>query len=251
MLHPFVSSPSMSAHATPVLALSTSVHAVLFYAAVTSTGVVRHTHAPAMAVEMVRFSELAVKRVVTETVRPRHHAAQTALAGAKAAGSELPFPTSIPIDLPLPDLTVLPDFQPDVSVTEFDGATGIADDVLGLGIGGHRSSSAGAARWAAFDERGVDRRALPMSSNRLPRYPARMISRGIETSFAVTFVIDTSGAVDAKTLEWPRDVDEDFARAVAEALSKWRFAPAVVSGRRVRQWVAQPFQFRLEGRRGY
>jgi len=252
MLHPFISSSYASGHMSPVMALSASVHAILIYAAVSTTGVARPTRPPAIAVEVVRFTELAVRHAASVATRPLRRGARARLVIADATRSEHALPSApIAFDLPLLDLPALPDFQPDVSVTEFDGATGIADDVLGLGLGRRGSRSAGAARYAAFDENAVERRAMPVAANRLPRYPSQMLSRGIETKFEVTFVIDTSGVVDQATVEWPAAVEREFARAVAAVLSKWRFVPAQIGGRRVRQRVAQPFQFRLEGRPGY
>jgi TonB family protein len=253
MLHPFISSPYASGHViTPVLAFSTSLHAVLLYAAVTTTGVVRHAHPPAMAREAVHFTELAVKRVASRAVRPLRRLAHAPLFGVDASSSERTLPAQpISLDLSLPDLPVLPDFEPDVSVTEFDGPTGIADDVLHLGFGRRGSRSVSAARYSAFDEAGVERQARPAPENRLPRYPYQMLSRGIQTQFEVTFVVDTSGVIDQGTVEWPLAVERDFRRAVADVMSKWRFVPAQIGGRRVRQMVSQPFQFRLDSRPGY
>jgi len=252
MLHPFVSSPYSSGHVSPVVALSASVHAILFYAAVTSSGVARPTRPPAIAAEVVRFTELAVRRAASAATRPLRRGARARLVIADATRSERALPSApIAFDLPMLDMSELPDLQPDVSVTEFDGATGIADDVLRLGLGSGGLRSAGAARYSAFDENAVERRATPVAENRLPRYPTQMISRGIETKFEVTFVIDSTGAVDQATVEWPAAVEREFAKAVVAVLSKWRFVPAQIGGRRVRQRVAQPFQFRLEGRPGY
>jgi protein TonB len=251
VLHPFISSPYVTGHFTPVLALSASVHAALIYAAVTSTGVVHRTHAPTVAMESVRYTELAVRRNPVRAVRPMRRAPRASLVDADAATRERPLPPPLTFNLELRDLPELPDFQPDVSVTEFDGSTGIADDVLRLGLNTGGARSRDAARYGAFDESVVERRAQPARQNRLPRYPYQMSSRGIETQFEVTFVIDTTGAVDQETVEWPRAVEREFTRAVADVLTKWRFAPAQIGGRRVRQRVSQPFQFRLEGRPGY
>ena len=251
MLHPFISSPYASGHLTPVVALSATVHAALFYAAVTSTGVVRRTHPPAVATEVVQFTELAVRRISSRAVRPLRRAPRAQLVGLDVAKHELPPPIApLSFDLQLRDLE-LPEFQPDVSVTEFDGNTGITDDVLRLGLNAGGSRSRDAARYGAFDESVVERRAMPARANRLPRYPYQMLSLGIETHFEVTFVIDTTGTIDQETVEWPRAVEQAFTRAVADVLSRWRFAPAQIGGRRVRQRVSQPFQFRLEGRPGY
>jgi protein TonB len=75
-----------------------------------------------------------------------------------------------------------------------------------------------------------------------------MLSRGIETNFTVYFVVDTSGTVDRETLELPSSVEQEFTSAVVAVLSMWRFVPAEMGGRRVRQRVVQPFIFRVERR---
>jgi protein TonB len=99
----------------------------------------------------------------------------------------------------------------------------------------------------AFEEFAVEKRVVPAAANRKPRYPYQMLSRGIETNFNVTFVVDTAGVVDQETVELPRSVQEEFMRAVSEVLLAWRFVPAELGGRRVRQRVLQPFTFRVEG----
>jgi protein TonB len=73
-----------------------------------------------------------------------------------------------------------------------------------------------------------------------------MVSRSIESNFNVTFVVDTTGTVDRNTVELPSSVLQDFASAVREVLFDWRFVPAELGGRRVRQRVLQPFTFRVE-----
>jgi protein TonB len=94
----------------------------------------------------------------------------------------------------------------------------------------------------------VEKRVVPVAANPKPHYPSRMLSRGIETNFNVYFVVDTTGTVDKETLELPSTVQQEFTRAVAEVLYIWRFVPAELGGRRVRQRVLQPFSFQVEGR---
>ena len=64
------------------------------------------------------------------------------------------------------------------------------------------------------------------------------------------FVVDSSGTVDEKSVEWPPSVQQEFTSAVAEVLFNWRFVPAELGGRRVRQRVEQPFIFQMVGRFG-
>jgi protein TonB len=73
-----------------------------------------------------------------------------------------------------------------------------------------------------------------------------LASRSIETNFNVYFVVDTTGTVDRTTVELPPSVLQEFASAVKDVLLDWRFVPAQLGGRRVRQRVQQPFTFRVE-----
>ena len=67
----------------------------------------------------------------------------------------------------------------------------------------------------------------------------------IEARFSVFFVVDTTGRIDPKTIEVPPSVEGGFAKAVREVLVLWHFFPAEVRGRRVRQLMEQPFEFRI------
>jgi protein TonB len=248
MLHPFISSPRASQHLTPVLALSASIHAALFYGAITSTGTVRRPTVPAAVVEAVRFVDLASRRLPNRARRSIRRAPRANAARARGTEHAFRLPQlALTLDLALPEPAPMPDFQPDVSMMELGRSTGIADDVLHLGVSAASNDAAG-DRYAAYDERAVEKSVLPHPGNPSPRYPDRMLNRGIESRFDVTFVVDTSGTVDQRTVEWPPLVERDFMRAVAEVLSNWRFVPAQIGGRRVRQRVLQPFLFRVDGR---
>ena len=92
----------------------------------------------------------------------------------------------------------------------------------------------------------MERPVAALPGNPKPRYPGRMASRSIETNFNVYFVVDTTGTVDRETVELPPSVLQEFASAVKDVLFDWRFVPAQLGGRRVRQRVQQPFTFRVE-----
>jgi protein TonB len=245
MLHPFVSVPNASRTLTPVLALSAAVHAGLLYAALTSTGLVRRPYVPQIVAELVRFAELPAHRP------PPSLARRSSAGGAPHSAAEADAEFKLPelpasFDLMLPDPASLPDYSPVLAAEDLGGAGVSADDALMLGLGKGTSRLAPGGPWAAYDEAAVERTALPAPDNRRPRYPSRLISRGIETKFNVTFVVDTTGGVDQQTVELPRSVEAEFTTAVAEVLSSWHFVPAQLGGRRVRQRVLQPFMFRVE-----
>ena len=245
MLHPFVSSPQATHNSAPVLALSASVHVVLLSVALTSTGAVRQPHVLDAAAERVRFVEVAFMALASPVLRRAGRDERGRRASARPAFRLPPLLPSF--DLVLPEAAPLPDYQPDLAALEIGGSTGLADDVLHLGLGPATSRRPPGALHNAYDDVAVEKRAVPVSANPKPHYPSRMRSRGIESNFQVYFVVDTSGIVDRQTVELPSSVQQEFTSAVAEVLIDWRFVPAELDGRRVRQRVLQPFVFRLEG----
>jgi TonB family protein len=217
--------------------------------ALTSTGVERRAHLAEAASERVTFAELPLR--MARSIARRSNAGGHRGRPGNVAPTLTPPELLLSFDLVLPDPPPLPDYLPDYRQDDFAleiaGTAGFADDVLHLGVGLATSPHKG-ANHGAYDEGAVEKRAMPVSTNLKPRYPSRMLSRGIETNFAVYFVVDSTGIVEQSTIELPPSVQEEFASAVTEVLSSWRFAPAEVGGRRVRQRVLQPFTFRLERR---
>ena len=55
------------------------------------------------------------------------------------------------------------------------------------------------------------------------------LDRGIEGSFVVPFVVDSTGRVDAKTLSFPSDAQPMFLRAVKDESWHWEYRPAVAA----------------------
>ena len=85
--------------------------------------------------------------------------------------------------------------------------------------------------------------ALPGSP--LPAYPDFLRSSGTEGDALVQFVVDTLGRVEAGSFRAIRASHVLFAQSVERILPRLRFIPAEVGGRRVRQWVQQPFLFAI------
>jgi protein TonB len=245
MLHPFVSAPSASGNFAPVLVLSVSVHVGLLCLALTSTGVVRPVRLARAVVERVQFAELPFRASPSPARRSPARPRRARLVYAEPALTLPQLPTSF--DLMLPEPVPLPDYQPAYAALEIGAGAVNADDVLHLGLGPSTSRGRAGALHNAYDEFAVEKCAVPVAANPKPRYPYRMSSRGIESNFNVYFVVDTTGTVDRATLELPPSVQQEFTSAVTEVLFKWRFLPAEMGGRRVRQRVLQPFIFRMEG----
>ena len=87
--------------------------------------------------------------------------------------------------------------------------------------------------------------AIRVEGSAAPVYPAELILAGVEGSVQTQYVIDTSGRADSASLQVLAATHPAFVRAVREAVPGMRFTPAIVQGRKVRQMVAQRFDFRL------
>lgn len=111
------------------------------------------------------------------------------------------------------------------------------------GVGGDHPGGAGGAHLAI-----PERVAIALPGNPRPRYPEVLRAAQIEGTVLVDCVVDTTGTIDPSSV---RIIDSDhdhFTAAVRDVLPKLRFAPAETGGRRVRQWVRIPFEFRLSPR---
>jgi TonB family protein len=89
--------------------------------------------------------------------------------------------------------------------------------------------------------------AIPMPENPKPVYPPGALRRNIEQAFAVEFVVDTTGRIDASSILIPPSVPNEFADSVRRALVRWHFRPATLRGLAVRRSVRQPFIFQIVG----
>ena len=89
----------------------------------------------------------------------------------------------------------------------------------------------------------VDRIVAPKPGNPAPRYPAMLLSAGVEQTLAVTFVVDTTGRVEEPTIAFPTTAHHLFIDAVKSALLRSRYFPAFLGGQLVPQLVEQEFRF--------
>ena len=89
----------------------------------------------------------------------------------------------------------------------------------------------------------VEKQASPRNGNSAPKYPSRLESSRIEGAVLVQFVVETLGMVDMSTLRVLESSNDLFAESTRATLSKWRFYPAEVGGRRVKQIVQLPLRF--------
>jgi TonB family protein len=94
----------------------------------------------------------------------------------------------------------------------------------------------------------VDRSVEPKRGNPKPRYPSQLADLGIEGTFVVRFVVDSTGIVPEDKIEFPATMHRLFMSAVRVALLKSRYTPAMAGGHVVPQEVIQEFRFQVNRR---
>lgn len=98
---------------------------------------------------------------------------------------------------------------------------------------------------SAYFDFQVDQPVAPIPGPGAPRYPDVLRSAGIEGEVLAQFVVDTLGHIEVSSFRAIRTSNDLFEAAVRAALPSMRFVPAEVGGRKVRQFVQQPFVFAL------
>jgi protein TonB len=86
---------------------------------------------------------------------------------------------------------------------------------------------------------------VSLLSGSAPRYPEVLRRAGIEGQVVAQFVVDQDGRVEGGTVKFVRSDNPLFEDPVRAALTRMRFTPAAIGGKRVRQLVEMPFVFTL------
>jgi TonB family protein len=94
-----------------------------------------------------------------------------------------------------------------------------------------------------FTEGEVDKPTVPAAGSPQPRYPAELQKKNVGGCALAEFVVDSAGQAEPATLRFVVSTRPEFAQAVMDALPKMRFVPAEHRGRKVRQFLSQPFGF--------
>ena len=143
-----------------------------------------------------------------------------------------------------PDSVAIADPSPNMSNVASTGIdfSGMANQLLSAVMG---RAYALANPNAIYDEAAVDKIAEAMRQNPKPIYPFALRVAGVEASFIVRFVVDTTGRVDERSREFPTQAHRLLIASVRDALLHSRYFPAVLGGQPVRQLVQQRFSFVL------
>ncbi len=145
-----------------------------------------------------------------------------------------------PIDIP----DVIPDIDLTKSITneaDFSGK-GVAGG-LAKGVEGGTGPVITDAPLYEFQ---VEKPAIAISGSGAPTYPSVLKSANVQGRVTATFVVDTDGRAEPGTFKALESDHELFTAAVRTALPRMRFIPAEVGGRKVKMWVQQAFEFRLD-----
>ena len=216
-------------------AVSIVLHSVLIGAAVYATA-----HA---AIENVKPKQEEVKFVETpkeppppEPEKPKPPPPDVVAAPPPPKGFQV---LAAPVNIP----DVIPDIDLSKHVTDeadFSGK-GVAGG-SGRGIEGGTGPTNNEGAYFEFQ---VEKTVLGAPGNPQPTYPSMLQSAGVEGRVLAQFVVDTSGKADMSTFKVLESSHELFAQAVRQALPRYRFFPAEIGGKKVRQVVQQPFTFAI------
>ena len=228
-----------------VTAFSIAAHATLITVAAVSSGRTFHLALVPNPVPDERVVFIHPRDVAHRTVTIRKGA--LARAAAPKAAVIVPDLTSLrtAVDATLASLPTLTDVNLDVTAHATD-AHDFGDAYTGeLASGGSMWALSHPGKDGAYGADIVEKVAWPENGNPKPHYPELLREAGVEGSFVVEFVVDSTGRVDAKTLNFPNTTHPMFLKAVKDALLRSRYFPAELAGIRVRQLVQQEFSFVL------
>jgi periplasmic protein TonB len=235
-------------------------HTAIIFFAVYATANARIAEAPKHAQENIKF--VAVK---PEEPKPEPPKAEPPppkpKVQPKAQPKAAPAPPAPRIEAPAPPKgfqTLQAPVNVPVKLPEVDLAARVTDeaDFSGKGVAGGTGSGAvggtpgGTGTGPALDLSQPFRESqveIPVSAlgNVAPDYPASLRETGVEGQVVVEFVVNENGRVDMGSLRIIESTHALFTSSVRTALPRMRFSPARIGGSAVKQYVRQPFTFRL------
>ncbi len=211
--------------------LSVVLHATLIAAAVVVTSNAAIPAAIDTPPEELRFTKVEPPKPVPPPTTPD----RVFTAAPPPKGFQLLIaPIDIPMELPEIDLTARP-----TNVDDFSGR----GKPNGLASGVDLASAQPAPANGVYSDVQVEKPVVLAAGTVGPQYPEMLRAAGLEGQVLAQFVVDTSGRADVNTITALRSDHPLFTAAVRVALSRMRFLPAEVGGRKVAQLVHQPFQF--------
>jgi TonB family protein len=87
---------------------------------------------------------------------------------------------------------------------------------------------------------------IPLDINPQPGYPPLALTTGMTGKVTVKVYVDKTGMVKQWKIVKATPADLGFDDEVLKVIPRWKFTPAVQSGKAVGVWVAIPFKFTLK-----
>lgn len=165
---------------------------------------------------------------------------------SQPAASPQPAGTSGTTPIPSPVITIPNISMPTIPVPQTDVGRLIEELTRGT-VGSITGTNPGVpvAPGGVHTAETVDRVVAPLRTNPSPAYPARLSGAGVEGDVTVSFVVDSTGRVEAATVEILQASHALFGDAVRQWLTQTRYTPALANGRPVRQLVRQRVGFTI------
>lgn len=139
----------------------------------------------------------------------------------------------------------------DVKIPEIDLSKSVTNeaDFSGKGVkGGIASGVAGGTAIVTnqtYYEYQVEKPAQAASGNPQPHYPEVLKSSGVEGRVMAQFVVLENGRADMDTFKILSSDNDLFSSSVRNVLPSMRFLPAEIGGKKVKQLVQLPFEFKI------
>lgn len=251
-MNPFVSTRALRAGHYGAMTFSVAAHTALIVMAAAPSEIspwhAREIEGRGYPTERVHFVAVALRARAhdVDKATTSHKATKKAATNGRrtstAIGARLTFqPLSAPITLPdsAPPLVEV-DLSSKISDSlDFAGAT--FADVIGTVLGTKHAQPID----GVYTAEGVEKVVNGLRGNPKPTYPPSLAAAYIEGTLLVRFVVDSTGRVQDKSVEFPGKAHPLFVDAVRRALLRSRYHPAEVDGHRVPQLVSQEFVFRM------
>jgi periplasmic protein TonB len=242
-------------------AFSVVIHSTIILFAVYATANARTPELATKTAENIKFVEVKPEQPKPEPPKPEPPKPQPPKAQPPKAAPAPPAPApriaapapvkgfqtiqapvNVPVKLPEVDLSARVTNEADFS------GKGIAG---GSGSGRADGSPGGTGTGPALDLSQPFRESqveVPVSAlgNVTPDYPSSLRETGVEGQVVVEFVVNENGRVDASSIKIVESSHALFTSSVRNALPRMRFSPARIGGTAVKQYVRQPFTFRLQ-----
>ena len=241
--------------------ISVVAHTAIIIFAVYATANARIAEAPKPKQENLKFVEVKKEEPKPEPPKPEAPKPEPPKAQPKSP-PPAPTPPVPRIEAPPPPKgfqTLQAPVEVPVNIPEVDLSARITNeaDFSGKGVAGGSSKGVaggtpgGTGTGPALDlsepfrEHEVEVAVSPLG-NVAPTYPSSLRESGVEGQVVVEFVVTENGRVDQGSVKIIESSHALFTSSVRTALGKMRFSAAKVGGTSVKQYVRQPFTFKLQ-----